>query len=387
MKVDHNYLREQFAHIDGILAEISNVVGRGDFTLGKEVGLFEEDFARMVGVKHAIGVGNGTDALFLALKAMGVNQRSHEVITSPYSFYATTAAIWNAGGTPVFVDTGNDFNIAPNLIEEKITPHTVGILPVHWAGKPCNMSAILNVAKDHGLWTIEDCAHAPNSMFHGKKCGAWGHIGCFSLHPLKNVNVWGDGGVITTDDDDAADWIRKARNHGMVDRNSVEFWGWNSRLDTIQAVVGRYVLSNIEKTTAARRKNAKILTSLLSGIPEIKTPDEPNWVQQNYYLYSMLVSHRDALVSFLNFRGVDAKVHYPTPLHLQPAAKALGYKRGDFPGAERCAQQTVSLPVHDWITPSHIQEMVALIHQFYEGVRNSQNYEPFEHAKPDATGL
>ena len=272
LRIDHNYLEEQFADYPAILSDVMDVIGRGDFTLGKEVELFEEEFAKMIGVKHAIGVGNGTDALFLAMKAMGYDpqgygweNRPFEVITTPYSFYSTTAIISHAGLHPVYVDVGKDFNINPELIEAAITEATVGILPVHWAGLPCDMDKIMEIARKHNLWVIEDCAHAPGSVYKGKKCGSIGNIGTFSLHPLKNVNVWGDGGVITTEDDLIYTWLRRARNHGMVDRNTCVFWGWNSRLDTIQAVVGRHVLSGISSITAHRRMNAKILDKLLEG--------------------------------------------------------------------------------------------------------------------------
>ena len=366
-EISHNYLPQQFADADAILDGIRAVVKRGDFTLGAEVALFEREFAQMCGVKHAIGVGNGTDALFLALKALDIRPRE-EVITTPYSFYATTASICNAGGTPVFVDVGNDFNIAANLIENKITPYTVGIVPVHWAGKPCNMAAIMSVAERFNLWVMEDCAHAPYTMYHGKRCGSFGAVNAFSLHPLKNVNVWGDGGVITTDSDEKADFLRKIRNHGMVDRNTSEFWGYNSRLDTVQAVVARHVLARLPEITAKRRANAAFLNSALKGIPALELPRDPEASESNYYLYSLRAHRRDALQAYLVRHGVDAKVHYPRPLHLQPAARALGHERGDFPNAEKCADTTLSLPVHEFITQPQLDCMAALVKEFYARV-------------------
>ena len=368
-KIDHNYLPHQFADPSSILNSIRGVVQRGDFTLGREVEQFEHEFAQMVGVKHAIGVGNGTDAIFLALKAMGIKKSTAEVITTPYSFYATTASIVNAGARPVFVDVKRDFNIDPRALEAAITPHTVGIVPVHWAGRPCNMNAIMGIARTHGLWVVEDCAHAPYSTYHERRCGSFGDINTFSLHPLKNVNVWGDGGVITTNNDDKAIYLRKIRNHGMTDRNTCEFWGYNSRLDTVQAVVAREVLSRVEEITKKRRAHAKTLDMMLADIPEIELPENAPDTEPNYYLYSFHADKRNALQKFLVSFGVDAKVHYPTPLHLQPASKSIGvFKRGDFPVAEWCADSTLSLPVHEFLSESQMLRMGGLVRQFYETI-------------------
>ena len=365
--IEHNYLPHQFNSPQDILAGIREVVRRGDFTLGKEVEEFEREYAAMCGAKHAIGVGNGTDALFLAMKALGLKHGPSEVITTPYSFYATTAMIKHAGANPVFVDVDRDFNIDVKKIEKAITPHTVGIVPVHWAGRPCNMNAVMGLAKVHGLWVVEDCAHAPNATYHGKKCGTFGDINAFSMHPLKNVNVWGDGGVVVTNKDDKAELLRKLRNHGMTDRNTCEVWGYNSRLDTVQAVVGRNVLSRVDYLTAKRREHAAFLNMELSGIAGVELPVDAPDTEPNYYLYSFHAERRDELQKFLVGHGVDAKVHYPTPLHLQPAAKAIGnFKRGDFPVAEWCADSTLSLPVHEYLRPSDLERMAALVHEFYE---------------------
>ena len=366
-KIEHNYLAEQFADASEIWAGIRAVVERGDFTLGAEVAQFENKFAEMCGVKHAIGVGNGTDALFLALKSLGASQYQ-EVITTPYSFYATSAAIWNAGATPVFVDVAQDFNIDPEKIEDAITPLTVGIVPVHWAGRPCAMREIMAIARKHGLCVLEDCAHAPMSEYRGKRCGSFGEVNAFSLHPLKNVNVWGDGGVITTNSDEKATFLRRLRNHGMSDRDTCEFWGYNSRLDTVQAVVASHVLQKLSAITARRRDNARLLDNLLLGIPEVQLPELSSHISSNYYLYCFHADNRDALKAYLVAHGVDAKIHYPKPLHLQPAAKALnkGFRRGAFPIAEWCADTTLSLPVHEFITETQLHRMALLVRQFYE---------------------
>jgi aminotransferase EvaB len=363
LDIDHNYLPQQYA--EEVIDAIRAVAKRGDFTLGAEVAVFEKAFAKMVGVKHAIGVANGTDALFLALRSLHLKAIGGEVITTPFSFYATSAAIANAGGRPVFCDVDQNFNLDPSLIEDKITDRTVGILPVHWAGMPCDMDPILDIAKRHGLWVVEDAAHSPNSLYKGKRCGSFGDVNAFSLHPLKNVNVWGDGGVITTDSDEKAELIRKMRNHGMRDRDTCEFWGYNSRLDTVQAVVASHALAGIEQRTARRRENASKLDDLLAGIRHVNLPECVIGAEPNYYLYAIRASRRDDLKAYLIDNGVDAKVHYPTPLHLQPAAQYLGYKRGDFPFAEGCADTTLSLPIHEFIREAQLERMAKLIRAFY----------------------
>jgi aminotransferase EvaB len=362
MDIDHNYLPQQYA--EEVLDAIRAVAKRGDFTLGAEVAVFEKAFAEMVGVKHAIGVANGTDALFLSLKSLDV-MWGDEVITTPFSFYATSAAIANAGGRPVFCDVDQNFNLDPSLIEDKITDRTVGILPVHWAGMPCDMDPILDIAKRHGLWVVEDAAHSPNSLYKGKRCGSFGDVNAFSLHPLKNVNVWGDGGVITTDSDEKAELIRKLRNHGMRERDTCEFWGYNSRLDTVQAVVASHALKGLEHRTAKRRENAAKLNEMLYGIGQIELPIPVAGSEPNYYLYTIHAERRDVLKAYLISNGVDAKVHYPTPLHLQPAARYLGYVRGSFPMAEWCADMTLSLPIHEFIRESQLERMAKLIRAFY----------------------
>ena len=366
MKIDHNYLAQQFDKdaTDTLIQHIRDVIARGDFTLGKEVGIFEREFATFLEVKHAIGVANGTDALYLALKALKVGNGEREVITSPYSFYATTASIVNAGGKPVYVDAWRDFNIDPNQIEDAITQKTVGIVLVHWAGRPCDMDRIMDIAKRNGLWVLEDSAHAVWSLYHGRKCGTIGNIGTFSLHPLKNVNVWGDGGVIVTDSDTKDDMLRKLRNHGMVDRNTATLWGYNSRLDTVQAVVASYVLGGVGFLTNRRRANAAYLNGRLSKVAGVELPlDAPN-TEPNYYLYSFHAERRDELQAYLMGNGVDAKVHYPKPLHLQPAWNGL-YQRGQFPIAEWCADSTLSLPVHEYLKQEDLETMATLVETFY----------------------
>lgn len=361
--IPYSYLPQQFSDAPAILEKIAAVVARGDFTLGREVAEFEAAFSKAVEGAHVVSCNSGTDALFLALKALNVV--GGEVVTTSYSFYATAAAIVHAGATPVFVDTGLDFNIDPDKIEKAITSRTKAIVPVHWAGRPCDMTAIAAIAEAHGIPVVEDAAHAFGAAWDNRACGTWGAVGCFSMHPLKTLNVWGDGGVMVTHDADLAAKLKLMRNHGLVDRDTCGEWGWNSRLDTVQAVVASHVLAKIPQMVAMRRRNAMRLDALLAGCDGIDAAPMPNEAHATYYLYTFRARNRDALVKYLHAEGVDAKVHYPVPLPLQPAAQALGYKPGDFPVAEQCASETVSLPMHEFLSLDDLERMAAAVRGFY----------------------
>ena len=238
MKIKHNYLSEQFQNSKKIFRLIDDTVKFNDFTLGRYVDLFEKQFCKYQKVKYAIGVGSGTDAIFLSLKALGIKE-GDEVITPTYSFYATAGAIATAGAKPVFVDIKDDLNIDEEKIEKKITKKTRAIVPVHWSGRICNMKKILTIAKKYNLHVVEDACHAIMAHDDKKKyAGNFGITGCFSMHPLKNLNVWGDGGIVTTNNKKIYDKIRLIRNHGLISRNDCKVYGYNSRLDTIQAAVG-----------------------------------------------------------------------------------------------------------------------------------------------------
>lgn len=362
--INHNYLPQQFADYQEILKKIGEVVVRGDFTLGRAVDQFEERYAKLVGAKHAIGVGSGTDALFLSLKAIGI-QQGDEVITTPFTFYATIGAIVTAGAKPVFVDAGQDYNIDASKIEAAITPRTKAILPVHWSGKPCDMDVMEPIAKKHNLHIVEDACHAITATYKGRPAGTYGTAGCFSMHPLKNLNIWGDGGVVVTNDDAFAAKMRLMRNHGLRDRDTCEIFAYNSRLDTIQAVVADHLLDKIHHITESRIKNAAYLDEKLTAVPGVIIPPRDADIRQVYHIYSLRFERRDALQKFLESRGIDAKIHYPVPMHLQPAAKEFGYKRGDFPVAEAICNSTLSLPVHEFITRDQLDQMVDAIKDFY----------------------
>jgi len=364
LPINHNYLVQQFADNEQILAKIREVVIRGDFTLGEEVDLLEQEYAALNGVKHAIGVGSGTDALFLSLKALGID-KGDEVITTPFTFYATIGAIVTSGATPVFVDSGADCNIDVSQIEAKISSKTKAIMPVHWSGKPCKMDQIEDIAVRHNLAVVSDACHAIKASYKGRPSGALGTLACFSFHPLKNLNVWGDGGIITTNIDDLANKLRLIRNHGLVGRDECQIFGYNSRLDTVQAVVARHLLAKIDHITKSRVSNSAYFDEALRSIQQITIPEREKDIFQVYHLYQIFCKDRDTLQNHLIAHGVDAKVHYPVPMHLQPAAAFLGHCAGDFPTAERISDSILSLPVHEFITREQQNFMIQQIRDFY----------------------
>lgn len=364
LQINHNYLHQQFSDYEEILQKISKVIRDGDFTLGSEVDLLENEFALIAGTQFAVGVGSGTDALMLSLKALGIGP-GDEVITTPYTFYATVGAIVTAGATPIFADIGDDYNIDPNLIESVVTPKTKAIVPVHWSGKPCDMDRIEAIAKKHHLFIVEDACHAVNASYKGRPAGSLGDIGCFSFHPLKNLNVWGDGGIATTNSEDLANQLRLLRNHGLVSRDECAIFAYNSRLDTIQAVVARHLLQKLSHITDSRIMNAAYFDLKLANIPQIKIPLRDKVIKQVFHLYIISCENRDELQKYLISYGVDAKVHYSIPMHLQPAAASFGYKQGDFPVCEKTVSQVLSLPVHEFISQDQCARVVELIQQFY----------------------
>ena len=366
MKIKHNYLSEQFQNSKKIFRLIEDTVKFNDFTLGRYVDLFEKQFCKYQKVKYAIGVGSGTDAIFLSLKALGIKE-GDEVITPTYSFYATAGAIATAGAKPVFVDIKDDLNIDEEKIEKKITKKTKAIVPVHWSGRICNMKKILTIAKKYKLHVVEDACHAIMAHDDKKKyAGNFGITGCFSMHPLKNLNVWGDGGIVTTNNKKIYDKIRLMRNHGLISRNDCKIYGYNSRLDTIQAAVGLEMIKKINLITTSRIKNAKYLNNHLKDIKEITLIKEKRGYKSVYHLYQFFCKNRDSLDVYLRKNKIDSKVHYPKPLHLHHAAKKFNYKNGQFEIAEKLAKKVISIPVHEFIKKKELDYMISKIKKFYK---------------------
>ena len=366
MKIKHNYLSEQFQNSKKIFRLIDDTVKFNDFTLGRYVDLFEREFCKYQKVKYSIGVGSGTDAIFLSLKALGIKE-GDEVITPTYSFYATAGAIATAGAKPVFVDIKDDLNIDEEKIEKKITKKTKAIVPVHWSGRICNMKKILTIAKKYKLHVVEDACHAIMAHDDKKKyAGNFGITGCFSMHPLKNLNVWGDGGIVTTNNKKIYDKIRLMRNHGLISRNDCKIYGYNSRLDTIQAAVGLEMIKKINLITKSRIKNAKYLNDQLKDIKEITLIKEKTGYKSVYHLYQFFCKNRDGLDVYLRKNKIDSKVHYPKPLHLHHAAKKFNYKNGQFEIAEKLAKKVISIPVHEFIKKKELDYMISKIKKFYK---------------------
>lgn len=364
-RVPYSYLERQFADVDAILEDIKALVGTGDFTLGAAVADFEARFARLVGTRHAVGVNSGTEALTLALAGLRVRP-GDEVITAPNTFIATVGAIVAAGARPVFVDVNREHNIDPRLIETAITPRTRAILPVHLEGNPADMAAIEAIAERHRLAVVEDACQAFTAAIDGRRVGTFGRAAGFSLHPLKPLNVWGDAGMIVTDDDALADHLRLRRNHGLRDRDTVEIFGVNSRLDTLQAIVGSHLLDGVLAATNRRIAHAGRLDAGLAGLDgDLRVPPRRAGVRHVYQIYVVEARDRDGLLSFLLDCGIEAKVHYPVPLHLQPAARRLGYKLGDFPVCEQQARDILTLPAHQHLTDGEVDWIVEQVRRFY----------------------
>ena len=365
LEINHNYLNQQLSDHEIIWSKMRKVIERGDFTLGSEVDLLEKEYAHISGTKHAVSVGSGTDAIFLSLKALGVGN-GDEVITTTFTFYATIGAIVTAGAKPIFCDIRPDYNIDPYEIESKITSATKAIVPVHWSGKPCDMDVIEKIGKKYNLPIVADACHAIGASYKGRTAGSLGQLACFSFHPLKNLNVWGDGGIITTNSEELADKLRLMRNHGLVGRDECHVFAYNSRLDTIQAVVARHLLEKINHITESRVAHADYFDKNLSSVSQINVPKRDSNIYQVYHIYSICCERRDELQNYLRENGVDAKVHYPIPMHLQFAASYLGHTKGDFPIAERVANSTISLPVHEFISREQQDHVINLIKDFYD---------------------
>jgi len=327
LKINHSYLVEQFADYSKIFKEIEKVVKRGDYTLGQKVNEFEKNFAKRTGAKFVIGVGNGTDALYLSLKALNIG-KGDEVITVPYTFISTVGSIVTAGAKPVFVDIKEDYNIDEKKIKSAITKKTKAIMPVHWAGRPCELDKIRTISKKYNLKIVQDASQTIDSRFKNKQLINFGDVCTYSMHPLKNLNIWGDGGFVATNNKKLADKLYLLRNHGLIDRNNSKIFAYNSRLDTIQAVVANYKLKNkLNNITKKRIKNALLFDKLFKNNLNVKTVKRFQHLKEVYHLYHINVKKRDQLQQYLIQNSVDAKVHYPIPIHLQPAAKYLKYNK------------------------------------------------------------
>jgi dTDP-4-amino-4,6-dideoxygalactose transaminase len=353
-------LRAQYHSIQPeVDSAIARVVASTQFIGGEECRLFEQEFAAYCGARHAIGVANGTDALTVALRAYGIGP-GDEVVTVANTFIATGEAILLNGARPVFVDVeAASFTMDPGELEAAITPRTKLLLPVHLYGHPANMDAVLAVAAQHGLPVLEDAAQAHGAEVAGRRAGSLGHAACFSFYPGKNLGAYGDAGAVTTNDPDFAARVRQIANHGGgTHRYDNVVVGTNSRLDALQAAVLRVKLRHLERWTRERSERALAYTRLLEGTPGLVLPREQTWGRSAWHLYTLRVERRDGLQAHLQSRGIATSIHYPRPIHLQPAMAAAGGKPGDLPVSERLSLEVLQVPLYPEL-PLEMVEWIA----------------------------
>jgi dTDP-4-amino-4,6-dideoxygalactose transaminase len=361
LKIQHRSIAPE------IEAAIKNVCDNTAFILSDEMKTFESEFAAFCGSRHGVGVANGTEALFLALLAVGVGP-GDEVIVPANTFIATAAAVAHAGGTPVFVDCDPEtYCIDPDKIASAITPRTKAIMPVHLYGHPADMDAIGSIARANGLKVVEDCAQAHGTQFKGRQVGSFGDAAGFSFYPSKTLGAYGDAGMVMTNDDGVCEKLKLLRDNGRTTWYEHALIGYNSRLDGIQAAVLRVKLKYLDKWVDGRRAHAKQYGDLLSGIQGLTLPVEKPGAKHSYYVYVIRVANRESVMEKLKEKGCGCGIHYPVPLHLQPAFAALGGKEGDHPVAERYAKEIVSIPMFPELTEAQVAEAAGIIRDVVSG--------------------
>lgn len=363
-------LQAQYNQIkDEIESEVLGVLRSGHYILGPKVEVLERAIADYCNVEYAVGVANGTDALALSLDALGIGP-GDEVITSPFTFYATAESISRLGATPVFVDIDpQTYNIDASQIEEKITQRTKAIIPVHIFGQPAEMDAINEIALKHGIKVIEDACQAIGAKYRGRKVGSLGDVACFSFFPSKNLGGAGDGGIVVTDDKELADKIRALRQHGSTKKYYHSLIGYNSRLDAIQAAIILVKLKYIDKWNEARREKALYYNELFAGT-DVLTPVESEHVKHVYHLYIIRVPNRVDVECVLKSAGIGHGVYYPVPLHLQDVYKDLGYHEGDLPLSEAASHETLAIPLFPELKIEDMNTIAELVKQTVAGLQN-----------------
>jgi dTDP-4-amino-4,6-dideoxygalactose transaminase len=358
-------LAAQYATIGAeIRTAVERVMASQQFVLGREGAAFEQEVAKLCGVAHGVGVASGTDALILALRSCGV-QAGDEVVLPAFTFVATGSAVSALGAKPVFADIRPEsYNVDPAEFERRVTPRTRAIVVVHLYGLPADMDPILAFAKSRKLPVIEDNAQAIGASYKGVRTGSLGDAACFSFYPTKNLGAYGDAGLVTTNSAELAERIRTLRNHGQTGKYLSTEPGWNSRLDEIQAAILRVKLSHLSNWQRARQANAVEYTRLLNQVPGVMPPVVPEGFEHVFHQYTVRIERRDALQRFLSERKIGSTVYYPHPLHLQPLYASLGHKAGDFPHAERAAQEVLSLPMYPELRKEQIARVVEAIADF-----------------------
>lgn len=355
LKTQYNEIKNE------VLVVLNEILESSQYILGSKVSEFEKKVAEYHGVSEAVGVASCTDALHLAIEALGIGQ-GDEIITTPFTFFATVEAILYTGAIPVFVDIEPDtFNIDADQIEPNITDRTKAILPIHLFGHPSDMKKIIKIARKYSLKVIEDCAQAFGAEINGKKVGSFGDAGCFSFYPSKNLGGYGDGGMVTINNSRTCKTIRELRNHGSRGSYIHKRVGFNSRLDEIQAGILLVKLKRIDQYNARRRQNAAVYTQLLSD--GVKCPNEKKDAFHVYHQYTIMTPKRNSIQQKLKQHGISSVIYYPIPLHLQEALKFLGYQKGDFPVAERAAKEVLSLPMYPELEESAIKRITTIINE------------------------
>lgn len=342
---------------------IARVVANTNFILGNEIDLLEQEFAAYCQARYAVGLDSGTSALELIMRAYGIGP-GDEVITVANSFIVTAFAISYTGARPVLVDIDpQTYTIDVSKIEAVITPKTKAIIPVHLYGQPADMDPILDIARQHNLIVIEDACQAHGAKYKGKRVGSLGHAAAFSFYPAKNLGAFGDGGMVVTNHSEIAQAVRMLRNYGQSEKYHHMLQGYNRRLDTLQAAVLRVKLEYLDSWNEARRQHARLYRQLLADSP-LALPAEADYAEPVYHLYVVRAADRAGLMAQLQQQGISAGIHYPVPIHLQPAYQELGYQPGDFPVSESYAKEILSLPMYAELTPEMVQRVVQAINQF-----------------------
>jgi dTDP-4-amino-4,6-dideoxygalactose transaminase len=364
LKVPFVNLSAQYKEVENQLIDALRMVGNsGVYISGNRLLSFEKKIAEYCDSEYAIGVANGSDAIFLILKALGIG-KGDEVITAANSFIATAWVIVATGATPVFADVDDDMNISPESIRSVITKKTKAIIPVHLTGRPAKIHEINEIANQNNIYVVEDSAQAIGARYRSKRVGSFGIAAGFSLHPLKNLGVYGDGGVITTSNSSLDSKLRKLRNHGLKNRDECQIWGYNSRLDELQAAFAEIKLNYLDEWNS---KCKKIATTYSDGISNVvKTPIDMEHEDCVYHNFVIRTDERDSLMTYMLEKGIETRIHYPIPIHLQECAKDLGYKIGDFPWVEKYSKQMISLPIYPDLKQDQILHVIYTVNNFFQ---------------------
>jgi len=348
-----------------LLPIIDKVLSQGNWVGGKNIKKFEENISRLCGTKYAVALNSGTDALTLGLYLLGVKKGS-EVITPPNSFIASTSVIVHLGAKPVFVDVKEDQNIDPNLVEKAITSKTKAIMPVHLTGRIADMDPLIKISKKYNIPIIEDAAQSIGSKYKNKHSGSFGLIGCFSAHPLKNLNAMGDSGFLTTNDKNIYLQVKDLSNHGMSNRNRINNFGFVSRMDDLQAAILNFRITKLKKIISIRRNNASLYKKNLQKNKYVYISHEKKYEYNTYHTFVIQAEDRNNLKEYLLKNKIITSIHYPTPIHLQPASKFLGHKIGDFKITEMQSNKILSLPINQYLKEKDIKKICRSINKFYE---------------------